>query len=143
MTLTTAQVLHAAADLLEPDGAWTQEGYARNADGDELEPTGRGHWSPGQLHTYDDKPVCFCSLGAIAEVAGIAEGDFDQHPAVQAVAAEVLTRGHADGMRSALVARWNDDRLRTKRDVVEAFRAAADKADDLTNGQKGGPADAR
>jgi hypothetical protein len=136
MTLTTAQVLHAAADLLEPDGAWTQEGYARNADGEELEPTGRGHWSPGQLHTYDDKPVCFCSLGAIAEVAGIAEGDFDQHPAVQAVAAEVLPLGSPNGFTSAHLACWNDETDRTKTDVIHAFRAAAKKADDLTNGQE-------
>jgi hypothetical protein len=50
-----SEVLSRAADLIEPEGAWTQGSYGRTADGSSV--------------YYDDpNAVCFCLRGALRRV---------------------------------------------------------------------------
>ncbi|MFA6031846.1 MAG: hypothetical protein WC889_02965, partial [Myxococcota bacterium] len=56
--LSVADVLERAADLIEPEGAWTQGESARDANGKPLK------------QGSDHNAVCWCVLGAIGKVAG-------------------------------------------------------------------------
>lgn len=94
-----AEVLNAAADLLEKPGAWTQGTWARGADG-LPDPT-------------RETAVCFCLYGAIKMAAGFAYCE----PAIDAVIG-VVGRDFIG---------WNDAPGRAQAEVVAALRKAATK----------------
>lgn len=105
---TVADILTAAADLIEPEGAWTQGEYGRL-------PSGRA-----ALNVRDDA-VCRCLIGAIFTVLPPESGclhEVEKGPAVQTMN-EFLGIG---------AYHWNDAPERTQAEVVAALRAAAEKA---------------
>jgi hypothetical protein len=121
MSQAVARVLSDAADIIERDG-WVQRHY---------------FGSTRHLHPafYDGSGAC--ALGALLVAAWREEAPgYDsglrrlQEEAVRALEAhlievapvEVLTRA-----RDRLVGTWNDDRRRTKDEVVAALRATAEK----------------
>ena len=65
--LTVAETLRAAADLIEPEGAWTQGSYWKGADGDCY----NNGYPDGAL------PLCWCALGALGEVGKVDPADLD------------------------------------------------------------------
>lgn len=97
---TVAEVLDAAADLLTPEGAWTQGDFARTAAGDSLE------------NGWDDGAVCFCIMGAIEHVVGPDETTRPFRAAVLEVTEQSVTA-------------YNDTVGRTQADVVAKLREAA------------------
>jgi hypothetical protein len=104
---TVPAVLRAAADLIEPEGRWTQEVQARDASGEEC----------GVL---DDDAVCWCIYGALWHF-GIPvygpEADAVETPLIQVIGAD---QG---------IDQWNDVDGRTQAEVVAALRKAADLAE--------------
>ena len=104
MTLPDAvrRVLLDAADLIEPEGCWTQGNMAVDADGHLCMPRGRD-------------AVCWCALGAIARSSPSHGVSMD---------AVGLLRLHLKGSR---ISEWNDAPGRTQAEVVSALRAAAGK----------------
>jgi hypothetical protein len=114
-SLSIADVLERAADLIEPEGRWTQGAFSRNADGSaDLD----------EDETAASNPVCWCALGAIAEVAGADVTRLltfaSTNTEVQAKAALYLSR-HLN----ALVEDWNDNPDRAHSEVVAKLREAA------------------
>lgn len=107
--MTVSDILERAADLIEPEGRWTQDEFVRNlsgACGDEL-----GPWPRGKL--------CFCVLGAISRANhDQLVGEMTFAPVVQAMG---LKFAHE-------LARWNDAPGRTQAEVVAKLREAAAKA---------------
>lgn len=104
--LTVAEVLERAADLIEPEGAWTQGEYARNAYGSAF------------IHGWrypDGPPVCFCLNGAINFVAG------NRVTQDYAPAQRVVESMFDDGATGT----WNDAPERTQAEVVSKLREAA------------------
>ncbi len=103
--LTVAEVLDGAADLLTPEGKWTQGAFARDENGVEIE-------------TFrDENPTCFCLFGAVAYVAG-AEPEEYREP--DFILREVIGVGSASA-----VADWNDTSGRTQAEVIAKLREAA------------------
>jgi hypothetical protein len=100
--MSIADVLERAADLIEPEGAWTQHEWALGANGEE-DPIGPA--------------VCWCAWGAIYEASG-RDWTPVANQAVQAVQA------HLD----AEIQQWNDAPGRTQAEVVASLREAAAKA---------------
>jgi hypothetical protein len=111
-----AHILYRAAQLLEPEGAWTQGAFSRNADGsidfggDDGDPDG-----------VAIKPACWCMLGAIAAAAG-----FDL------TRSEFPIRGPLKDVTNVLrdvvgcdPADWNDEPNRLQEEVVANLRVAA------------------
>lgn len=109
---TVADILAAAADLIEPEGAWTQSEFMRD-------PTG--------IVSSEDEPLlpdanCWCALGAIAQVCDLNPWEsWAGHPADAAMWALAGVVGRS-------VAGWNDAPGRTQAEVVAALREAAAKA---------------
>ena len=102
MTLTIADVLERAADLIGRNG-WTQDAFG--------EPGG-----------------CHCVRGAIAEIAGIDPRE-SRHDAETVLAEHIL--GHPIPRLScagSVLVRWNDTPGRTQSEVVAKLREAAAKA---------------
>jgi hypothetical protein len=98
--LSVADVLDRAADLIEPEGAWTQRSEARRADGSET------CWS-------SDEAVCWCLEGAYTKAGGKwADSGW-----------EVLHRVVGQGPIG-----WNDSSHRAQAEVVAKLREAAAKA---------------
>lgn len=97
---TVADVLDAAADLLEKPKGWTQGAYARDADGRDVNPYEK--WRPSP------EAVCFCLYGALAHVAS--QAGMEKTPFL------------VDPLPST---KWNDTPGRTQSEVVAALRAAA------------------
>lgn len=97
--LTAADVLERAADKLTPDGAWTQGDWAKNAEGESVEPT-----SPDA--------TCWCVRGALAAASGDEYGIYG--PASEYVERLVQLPVH-----------WNDTPGRTQSEVVAKLREAA------------------
>lgn len=96
---TVADVLDAAADLLEKPGAW-----------------GQGNYQP--------RSGCLCTLGAISMVAvGHVPAAWGSSSARLATAAAKTLFPSLSG-----VANWNDEEGRTQSEVVAALRAAATSA---------------
>lgn len=89
-----------AADIIEPQGCWTQRVAAR---GRTNRPTS----------ATSPRAVCWCMLGAIDRAAG---GDFDAEK-------EARYRLWADGHGT----RWNDARHHTQAEVVAVLRAKAEE----------------
>lgn len=104
---TIAGVLEKAADLIEPEGAWYQDGDAKNAYGETV--------------SWDDPSACsWCIGGAVARVLG-KEIDFriktDAHP----IAALLFTVSGTKRFPGP----WNDAPERTQAEVVAKLREAA------------------
>jgi hypothetical protein len=96
--VSIADVLSKAADLIEPEGAWTQHVDARDAAGNQID--------------HDDvDAVCWCADGAYMRVGGN-WGDAGWR------ALQVALGG--DGPIS-----WNDAPERTQAEVVAKLREAA------------------
>jgi hypothetical protein len=112
-----AGILDRAADLIEPEGMWTRQSYARDAKGREISPE-----SP--------EATCFCMMGAISRVAS---NHADLHAAL-ALVGEGLPpspkyNAHIGGADYvAAIARFNDAPERTQAEVVAKLREAAAKA---------------
>lgn len=107
---TPAAVLRAAADLIEPEGAWTQGVFARDA-------TGK------QTSALSAEATCWCTWGAVAHVCGRTR--YSWSPEFRALL-KVLRLPIDDPGRVAL---WNDATGRTQAEVVAALRKAADLAE--------------
>lgn len=102
--LTVAEVLDGAADLLTPEGKWTQEQFARDNTG--------GTYA----HGFDQRATCWCVVGAIEKVRhAVALQPGYKDPAVL-----FLERGIG-----YVVTEWNDEPNRTQDEVVEKLRQAA------------------
>lgn len=102
---SVAEVLNLAADLIEPEGAWTQGEYARGASGRRV--------------TTLRAAKCFCIIGAIDAAQGHNPGT-ESSINIVAVVRRTLELDHASD-----VADWNDDPSRTQAEVVTALRQAA------------------
>lgn len=100
--LTTSQILSQAADLIEPEGAWTQGAFAR---------TEKGH----VIGSLEQPATCFCAVGAIYRVAQ-AQSRSVQERAVDLMS-ETVGKWH--------IGEWNDAPYRTQAEVVAALRKAA------------------
>lgn len=102
--LLPSEVLARAADLIEPEGTWTQRGdFAYTADG-------RGRWGS------DPDAVCFCAAGATQRVT------VDRPVAANPLAYLERVIGNSN------IAEWNDAPNRTQAEVVAALRAASELA---------------
>jgi hypothetical protein len=109
MAKTVSEILSAAADLLEPEGAWAQGDLARNAEGD-------------CVSTISDSAVCWCTVGAIYRVS-----DYYCDEAL----------GTLEHILSGGIANWNDAPERTQAEVVAKLREAAalSKASETEGGE--------
>lgn len=100
---SVADILDRAADLIAPEGAWTQGALARCEDGtayvDELPPD----------------PTCFCAEGAIQSANG-RRGAKSERAAFDALRRVIPTD---------FIHEWNDRPTRTQAEVVTALRRAA------------------
>jgi hypothetical protein len=103
--LAVADVLDRAADLLTPEGAWTQGYSARDANG-----------SP--VFVDDKSAVCFCMWGAIAKVTGDLSAQ-DRRP-IRAITKPLGWAATPDNL-----GRFNDTPGRTQAEVVAKLREAA------------------
>lgn len=100
-----ADVLDAAADLLEKPGAWTQGASARDRSGNPVLPS-------------SEAAICFCAWGAIAK----ASGDFtaeDRRPL------RMLTKPWGKPSTPDVIGAWNDAPGRTQKQVVAKLRFSA------------------
>lgn len=104
--MTPSEILLKAADLIEQKG-WTRYGYARDEDGNDVNPTSR-------------HAVCFCAIGAIRASANDRGLGSLSRTAVR-FAEDALDCNSLDD--------WNDEFGRTKEEVVEALRRAAQSTD--------------
>lgn len=100
---TVADVLDAAADLLEKPKAWTQFATARAS-------------NRKPVSAVSDKAVCFCAGGAIVRAAG---GVSQASNALRTLLFSLPEGSIAD---------FNDEKGRTQSEVVAALRAAATSA---------------
>jgi hypothetical protein len=119
--LKPSEVLDRAADLIEPEGAWTQfiaAAEAPLADPDDV-PTDED----GDIIEPDETAPemrCWCATGAIWKAANL--GPFPAAPMAEAA---------TDFVRQVVgysVTSWNDAPERTQAEVVAALRKAADLA---------------
>lgn len=102
--LSVADVLERAADLITPEGAWTQGTWARDESGRSV--TLRSPYA-----------ACFCMRGALVIASN------------KSMASEMTGVQKALGFRNAAaMARWNDRDSRTQAEVVAKLREAAELA---------------
>ena len=109
MTHPIAEVLRAAADLVEKPGAWTQRVFARDA-------------TRRPVTARDRSAVCWCASGAVRHVTA----DWDKAGAAHEFLFQALPKWWRN--RQNLTG-WNDSRHRTQAEVVSALRRAADLAE--------------
>lgn len=107
-----ADILDRAADLIEPEGAWTQNYFALNGEGEEVD--------PNRLSA-----VCFCARGAIYHALKKNPLKVTEDEAVRVFAPLVKAIG-ADSYYG--IETWNDDPSRTQSEVVSKLREAASLA---------------
>lgn len=110
MTFTPAQVFQHAAALV--DCGWTQGVYARNSAGNPCLTTGPDACS-------------FCLFGAIkraGSAAGLTDAQIDRLDAFAGQVGLVTP-----GVKTSMVASWNDAPGRTKEEVSGFLRLTADK----------------
>ena len=114
---TVADILTAAADLIEPEGRWTQGEQARNKRGQRVSDSACN-------------AVCFCASGAIwraarrAGITGLSSPNGKAIDEAHRALSEIVNRpSHAMSVPD-----WNDRPTRTQGEVVAALRAAAEKA---------------
>lgn len=99
--MNVSEILNKAADLIEPEGAWTQGTWARTANGSDDAAIG--------------EDVCWCAYGAIRRASEFVNDLSDECvEKVRQLVGDVIT--------------WNDAPERTQAEVVAALRAAAQKA---------------
>lgn len=98
--METAEVLLKAADLIEPEGAWTQGTSARAG--------------AKAVKADDPSATCWCVVGALERVGSGANYD-----TVRRFLMGVL------GVRA--IVPWNDAPERTQAEVVATLRAAAEQ----------------
>ncbi|MGV0964165.1 MAG: DUF6197 family protein [Polynucleobacter sp.] len=103
--LSVADVLDRAADLIEPEGKWTQGAYGRDATGCEV--------------IGVENAVCFCAMGAMYKARGDI-GAFEHDPDLVRPLAALIER-----TCDAAIDDWNDASERTQTEVVSALREAA------------------
>ncbi len=96
-----ADILDAAADLIEPEGAWTQGHIRRDA--------------KGKYTALPGHAVCWCTVGATLAVAGLAAS-----MSADRFLASFLGLDGVDA-----VEQWNDAPERTQAEVVAKLREAA------------------
>ena len=108
MAHTVADVLAKAADLIEPEGAWTQKAIGRDDAGVDV----------GNSKELS-RAVCYCAAGAIWIAASM---DDD---VVQRAFSVLNNNGATEG-----VGPWNDKRGRTQSEAVDFLRKAAALARD-------------
>ena len=103
--LKPSEVLAKAADLIEPEGAWTQNAYARGKSGRPVDPENKRY------------AVCWCAVGAISRIAAAGSAPWwtARRPLERVIGQSCLPD-------------WNDTPGRTQAEVVAAFRAAAELA---------------
>jgi hypothetical protein len=95
---TVAEVLRAAADLIEPEGKWTQRSEARTV-------TGR------PVGACEENAACWCILGAVQRVGG----RFAEREVTPALKKVIRFQPWI----------WNDHKRRTQAEVVAKLREAA------------------
>lgn len=100
MTTSAREVLLKAADLIEPEGRWTQRAWARTQSGEKPDADG-------------DNAACWCLWGAIRQVNGSHHDE----------AFEIVNRVVGG---SAIA--WNDTPGRKQSEVVQALRKGAEEA---------------
>lgn len=100
---SVAEVLNAAADLLEKPGAWTQGAFARTGAGNIIGP----HEAPAE---------CFCGAGAIYRTCG---------PGRKAWAGQIIDSLKPHVRPHPNIAQFNDDPGRSQDQVVAVLRKAA------------------
>ena len=106
--MTPAQILRAAAEIVERPGGWTQRELARGADGHYVDP-------------LSDAAVCFCMIGAMRRASGAyAGGESAAYTEARTALISQIRRFPGD---------WNDEPRRIVSDVVDALRRAADTLD--------------
>lgn len=116
-TLLPSEVLAKAADLIEPEGAWTQGDFWRLDDG-----------TPWSALDAADRiaavPSCYCLFGALAAVRGaLADPDWARTSDITPYLSRVIRRRRVSGL-----AAWNDAKRRTQVQVVTALRKASELA---------------
>lgn len=109
---SVADILNAAADLIEPEGRWTQGTLSRDESGCEV------------FDPWDSRAACWCVAGAMQRAAGIRHEYHAEHWREYDAARHLL--GKVVDRYS--IAHWNDGYSRTQAEVVAALRAAAEKA---------------
>lgn len=100
MSDAVADVLERAADLIEPEGRWTQGVLAKSAGGVPVAPE-------------HDCAVCWCASGAIIRISG------DRLPKAAWYALKCII-----GL-GEIIPSWNDAPERTQSEVVAKLREAA------------------
>lgn len=103
--MTTAEILAKAADLIEPEGAWTQHDWAKDSTGKRCAP-------------IDKDAVCWCAEGAIRHVVWL-------HPDLEPGAVTYADAALIKAIRGQMIFRWNDFGRRRQATVVQALRDAA------------------
>lgn len=109
--MTTAEILAKAADLIEPEGAWTQGRLATS------EPTDLYELDPRSPYAH-----CFCAVGALCHVTN-ARNWSELPTAIDQIAVEIAARAGFTSLSD-----WNDALGRTQAEVVRALRDAAKAA---------------
>lgn len=117
-----SEILLKAAELIEPEGAWTRDEYWRAPEGEYSDFHFKADWYGDD--TVDPKPwgntaTCFCLLGAIGHVMQIDPDDVEGVP-------EII--GPLLAVTGDRIASWNDAKERTQAEVIAALRKAADLA---------------
>ena len=104
------EILNAAADLLTPEGAWTQNNLGRDKNGGVVRDA-----------MNIKSAVCFCMAGAIWKAAS-------RNGEVMSKVCEVVSKAF-DVVQPVVgvsgIGPWNDAPGRTQAEVVAALRAAA------------------
>lgn len=113
--LSVADVLDRAADLIEPEGAWTQGSYAQDA-------------SANNLMVGSAKgAVCWCALGSIDKIVGT-EGREHPKPEWLSAARTLASILEAKCGVNDTITSFNDAEGRTQAEVVAKLRQAASLA---------------
>jgi len=102
---TVADILTAAADLIEPEGRWTTGAFARTVKG-------------RVIGSSEAPATCWCAVGAVYRSA-YPHGSYRVYRALELLS-DTVGCYHIGG--------WNDAPERTQAEVVAALRAAAEKA---------------
>ena len=106
--MKASEVLEAVAELLSPEGRWTQRVFARNCVGLPINPE-----SPSA--------TCWCLQGAIQRIAGENGSIGTLTTIAYAVSAQIPTK-------EASISVWNDRHDRTQQQVVTVAKLAAARA---------------
>jgi hypothetical protein len=104
MSALVSDILDKAADLIEPEGAWTRSWYAKTETGVETDPLNRG-------------ASCWCVIGAIRKAGGFTCDD-QARPVGRFL--EAVLPPKIESLYT-----WNDNSRRKQAEVVAKLREAA------------------